>query len=364
MIPGVWVNMRKAEQLGLFGPAPKHVAVVKVKGHTRHTSHGAVVVAPHIREVEKLVPVVHLTPSRIPSYAPSVATTPPGGTMKTETRIWRGEAQGYKTGDTAKFGAEWVVITSAKKARTRKLTEHDEDAGHGQEGDTQTTQEVTYRVATADEATAAETKKAKKAADKQTAAQKADPRFQAERWAEEHGAVALPEYGEREKEIRALNLTWSNHTIVPPINMAGGSRWFKTAVGPDGALFGRWGHSNYDDGREIYYEVPAEDHAARRAVEVAHQQEQAVAAEAARQQRMAETEARIAEMRAEDAAAEAAKALEPEPEPKKRRTTVLVTGNTYPVREKLKALGATWDGKNKGWRVPSDKADAAQRLVK
>jgi hypothetical protein len=44
-------------------------------------------------------------------------------------------------------------------------------------------------------------------------------------------------------------------------------------------------------------------------------------------------------------------------------STVLVTGNTYPVKDSLKAMGARWDAANKGWRVPAAKAAAAQALV-
>lgn len=43
--------------------------------------------------------------------------------------------------------------------------------------------------------------------------------------------------------------------------------------------------------------------------------------------------------------------------------TVLITGNTYPVKEQIKALGGRWDPNAKGWRVPEGKAAAAQRLV-
>lgn len=43
--------------------------------------------------------------------------------------------------------------------------------------------------------------------------------------------------------------------------------------------------------------------------------------------------------------------------------TVLVTGNTYPVKDQLKALGGRWDAQAKGWRVPADKASEAQALV-
>ena len=43
--------------------------------------------------------------------------------------------------------------------------------------------------------------------------------------------------------------------------------------------------------------------------------------------------------------------------------TVLVTGNTFPVKDALKGLGGKWDAAAKGWRVPADKADAARALV-
>lgn len=44
-------------------------------------------------------------------------------------------------------------------------------------------------------------------------------------------------------------------------------------------------------------------------------------------------------------------------------TTVLVTGNTYPVKDAIKALGGRWDADAKGWRVPAAKASEAQALV-
>jgi hypothetical protein len=43
--------------------------------------------------------------------------------------------------------------------------------------------------------------------------------------------------------------------------------------------------------------------------------------------------------------------------------TVLITGNTYPVKDQIKALGGHWDADAKGWRVPADKASQAQALV-
>lgn len=41
----------------------------------------------------------------------------------------------------------------------------------------------------------------------------------------------------------------------------------------------------------------------------------------------------------------------------------LVTGKTYLVRLQLRALGGTWDAAQKGWVVPDDKAEQAERLV-
>ena len=42
---------------------------------------------------------------------------------------------------------------------------------------------------------------------------------------------------------------------------------------------------------------------------------------------------------------------------------VLVTGNTFPVKEELKALGGKWDAVAKGWKVPAAKLAEAQALV-
>jgi hypothetical protein len=43
--------------------------------------------------------------------------------------------------------------------------------------------------------------------------------------------------------------------------------------------------------------------------------------------------------------------------------TTLITGKTFPVKEKIKSLGGKWDADVKGWRVPDDKAAEAQALV-
>jgi hypothetical protein len=41
----------------------------------------------------------------------------------------------------------------------------------------------------------------------------------------------------------------------------------------------------------------------------------------------------------------------------------LITGNTYPVKDQLKALGGKWDPTAKGWKVPDDRAAQARALV-
>ena len=42
---------------------------------------------------------------------------------------------------------------------------------------------------------------------------------------------------------------------------------------------------------------------------------------------------------------------------------VPVTGNTYPVKDQIKALGGKWDKDGKCWLVPEEKAAQAQALV-
>ena len=42
---------------------------------------------------------------------------------------------------------------------------------------------------------------------------------------------------------------------------------------------------------------------------------------------------------------------------------VAITGNTYPVKEALKALGARWNGDLKAWMVSAGKADQAKAIV-
>lgn len=42
---------------------------------------------------------------------------------------------------------------------------------------------------------------------------------------------------------------------------------------------------------------------------------------------------------------------------------VAITGNTYPVKDQLKALGARWNSTTKAWMIPEDRAEEARTLV-
>jgi len=44
--------------------------------------------------------------------------------------------------------------------------------------------------------------------------------------------------------------------------------------------------------------------------------------------------------------------------------TVLITGNTYPVKDEIKKLGGRWDAEARGWQVPAAEAEAARDLVR
>lgn len=41
----------------------------------------------------------------------------------------------------------------------------------------------------------------------------------------------------------------------------------------------------------------------------------------------------------------------------------IITGNTYPVRAELRALGGKWNPDAKAWEMPDDKADQARAIV-
>lgn len=42
---------------------------------------------------------------------------------------------------------------------------------------------------------------------------------------------------------------------------------------------------------------------------------------------------------------------------------VAITGNTYPVKDALKAIGARWDADRKCWTITDKKADEARKIV-
>jgi len=44
-------------------------------------------------------------------------------------------------------------------------------------------------------------------------------------------------------------------------------------------------------------------------------------------------------------------------------TTITITGNTYPVKEQIKAIGGRWNKAAQGWNVPADRAEEARALV-
>lgn len=41
----------------------------------------------------------------------------------------------------------------------------------------------------------------------------------------------------------------------------------------------------------------------------------------------------------------------------------LITGNTYPVKDRLRALGGKWSPRLQGWFVPKDQAEEARAIV-
>lgn len=41
----------------------------------------------------------------------------------------------------------------------------------------------------------------------------------------------------------------------------------------------------------------------------------------------------------------------------------LIVGNTFPVKDEIKAMGGKWDNEARGWRVPNAVAEEAKALV-
>lgn len=42
---------------------------------------------------------------------------------------------------------------------------------------------------------------------------------------------------------------------------------------------------------------------------------------------------------------------------------IAITGNTYPVKDQLKALGGRWNADERAWMVPVNKANKARALM-
>lgn len=49
--------------------------------------------------------------------------------------------------------------------------------------------------------------------------------------------------------------------------------------------------------------------------------------------------------------------------PKTGNGMTKITGNTFPVKDELKAMGGRWNAKDKVWEVPSDRAEEAKKVV-
>lgn len=41
----------------------------------------------------------------------------------------------------------------------------------------------------------------------------------------------------------------------------------------------------------------------------------------------------------------------------------MITGNTYPVKDRLRALGGKWNRGAQGWELPDEKAEEARAIV-
>lgn len=46
------------------------------------------------------------------------------------------------------------------------------------------------------------------------------------------------------------------------------------------------------------------------------------------------------------------------------KTTIAITGDTYPVKFQLRALGGTWNRAKQAWMVPAERAEEARRIVR
>lgn len=180
---------------------------------------------------------------------PAVASLPP---ERDETLVWYKDSPGVKAGSVIQHGSKWVVVVSAKQARSRRVSSQDEDAGWGQEGGRLTQQAVRLRDALPHEVAAEEKRRADKAAAAEAERLKGDPLHQADQWATANQAAPLS-YEEAQK---LPPITWTRHTTKPAINIAGGGATFDVGVDEGGTVYGRYATSNYDDHRESVWRGP------------------------------------------------------------------------------------------------------------
>jgi len=83
-----------------------------------------------------------------------------------------------------------------------------------------------------------------------------------------------------------------------------------------------------------------------------------------------EAAARASRRKTTPAPAQPMPAAQPTPAPQPAQPSpvaapgrVAITGNTYPVKEQLKALGATWNKAQGAWMMPAEHAEQARQIV-
>jgi hypothetical protein len=168
---------------------------------------------------------------------------------------WRGRHGGRKVGDVIHLDQrEWLVVTGASQPKTRRLTEGDEDMGNGVAGDTITTQDVSVRVASAEEVATEPHRRASVEAAKRAAT--ADGQLKA--WLEETGAISVPY--ERGLEINRSGVSWQQLAVD---RTRSGQPHRSVAVGvlPTGAPVAKV--YTYDMPEQYYEVVDANEQAVR-----------------------------------------------------------------------------------------------------
>lgn len=252
-----------------------------------------------------------------------------------QTLTWGKTTPGASVGQVLKVDGKWCMVLAAEGARTRRLTELDEDMGLGPEGAYTTTQDVVVRPATAEEVAAEEARRAG-VVDARRAA-RGD--VQRDQWVAAHPTVPRWDYGSEElRAITALGLPWAPDRTFRDM---GGT--FQTAIDPEtGVQYARWVMSGSDDYYEsVYGPVPSKER-------IEHAKAAREAAHALRVEAAARDAAARAERKAQEAAAKAAR--EQAAAPASASSGVyLVIGDTYAHRDELRRLGGRWAPSSKGW---------------